>query len=63
MDAEARRQDDQARIYREALITGSYIALDMGAPDVARAMRQQASRACPFGPVPGACNDNGGGRR
>jgi hypothetical protein len=60
MDAETRRLDDQSRLYREALITGSYIAADMGARDVAVALRRQASRACPFfGPVPGACNDNG----
>ena len=63
MDAEARRLDDQARLYSEALITGSYIALDMGSRDVALALRRQASRACPFfGPVPGACNDNSAGR-
>lgn len=59
MDAYTRRFDDQMRFYREALITGSYIALDMGAPQVAVALRQHASRACPFGPVPQACNDNG----
>ncbi|MBC9210022.1 hypothetical protein IBL26_24540 [Roseomonas aerophila] len=59
MDADARRLDDQSRLYREALITGSYIALDMGARDVALALRRQASRACPlFGPIPDASNDN-----
>jgi hypothetical protein len=58
MDAETRRFEDHMRLYREALITGAYIASDLGAPDVAKALRQQASRACPFGPLPSFCNDN-----
>jgi hypothetical protein len=58
MDAEMSRADDITRLYREGLMTASIIAHDMGASEVAKVLRLQASRACPFGPVPGACNDN-----
>jgi ArsR family metal-binding transcriptional regulator len=47
-----RRADDITRLYLEGLMTGSIIAHDMGASKVAKVLRMQASRACPFGPIP-----------
>lgn len=52
MDAETRRADDINHLYREALITGSFIANDLGTPEVAKALRRQATLAYPFGPLP-----------
>jgi hypothetical protein len=39
MDADRRRADDQLRLYREVLVSGYYIAAELGAPHVAAALR------------------------